>query len=325
MNELVAQIGRHGLALVFANAVAERIGMPVPALPALFVAGALSATGAISLAPLLAIAVLAPLAIDMIWYLLGRWHGERVVRFICRIALSPEACVRQTQALFARRGLGSLLYSKFVPGYSIVVLPLAGAARVPLLSFLVWDGLGNLLWAGSAVGLGYLFHDAVGRFLDAFRRLGLSAAVLALAALALLVTMKWWERRRFYKLLRLARISVEELRHLIDGGNPPAIVDVRTGRSYAMQHIPGALRMTLEEIGAHGERLARLPRDGEIVLYCNCPNEGSAASVARALMDRGFTRVRPLAGGLESWLAAGHPVEEDTIIELVSPLRVKAV
>jgi membrane protein DedA with SNARE-associated domain/rhodanese-related sulfurtransferase len=325
MNELVAQIGQHGLALVFVNAMGERVGMPVPALPALFVAGALSATGAIGVLPLLAIAVSVPLGIDLIWYLLGRWRGERVVRFICRIALSPAACVRQTEALFARRGLVSLLYSKFVPGYSIVVLPLAGAARVPLFSFLVWDGLGNLLWAGSAVGLGYLFHGAVGRFLDAFQRLGLSAAVIAVAALALLVAMKWWERRRFYKLLRLARISVEELRGLIADGNPPAVVDVRTGRSYAAQHIPGALRMTLEEIGSHGERLAALPRDGEIVLYCTCPNEASAASVARALMDRGFTRVRPLQGGLESWRAAGHPVEEDTLIELSSPRPAKAV
>jgi membrane protein DedA with SNARE-associated domain/rhodanese-related sulfurtransferase len=325
MSDLVAQIGRHGLALVFANAMAERIGMPVPALPALFVAGALSATGEISLLPLLAIAVLTPLAIDLGWYLLGRWRGERAVRFICRISLSPEACVRQTEALFARRGLGSLLYSKFVPGYSIVVLPLAGAARVPLLSFLAWDSLGNLIWASSAVGLGYLFHDAVGRFLAAFRRLGLGAGIATAAALAVLVAMKWWERRRFYKLLRLARISVEELRRLIDGGNPPAIVDVRTGRSFAAQHIPGALRMTLQEIGERGERLAALPLDGEIVLYCNCPNEASAASVARALMNRGFTRVRPLAGGFDSWLAAGHPVEEDTVVELASPLRVGAL
>jgi membrane protein DedA with SNARE-associated domain/rhodanese-related sulfurtransferase len=324
MSDLIAQIGRHGLALVFGNAILERVGMPVPALPALFVAGALSAGGTIALAPLLTIAVATPLAVDMLWYLLGWWRGERAVRLICRMALSQEACVRQTRALFDRRGLVSLLYSKFVPGYSIVVLPLAGAARVPLLSFLAWDGLGNLLWASSAVGLGYLFHGAVGRFLAAFQRLGMGAGVLALAAVALLVAMKWWERRRFYKLLRLARITVEELRQLIDDGKPPAIVDVRTGRFFAAQHIPGALRMTLDEIG-DGARLSTLPLDGEIVLYCTCPNEASAASVARALMDRGFTRVRPLAGGLESWRAAGHPVEEDTVIGMPSPLRVTAV
>jgi len=311
MDELIAQVGRHGLALVFANALAERVGVPVPALPALFVAGALSATGLIRVLPLLAIAVATPLVVDFAWFLLGRWRGERAVRSICRFALSPEGCERSTQALFARRGLASLLYSKFVPGYSIVVLPLAGAARVPLLLFLLWDSLGNLVWAGSAVALGFVFHGAVGRMLAVLHRLGVWAVVLAVAALALVTAMKWWERRRFYKLLRLARIDVQELRRLIDEGKAPAIVDVRTTRSYAAQHIPGARRMTLEEVD---RKLAELPRDGEIVLYCTCPNEASAARVARVLMDRGFTRVRPLEGGLDCWIEAGLPVEEETMV-----------
>jgi membrane protein DedA with SNARE-associated domain/rhodanese-related sulfurtransferase len=311
MDELITQFGRHGLTLVFANAILERIGVPVPALPLLFVAGALSATGVVGILPLLAVAVAAPLAVDLGWFLLGAWQGERTVRFICRIALSPEGCVRQTKALFSRRGLASLLYSKFVPGYSIVVLPLAGAARVPLLQFLLWDVAGNLLWAGSAIGLGFLFHDAVGRILVDLHRLGIWAVVIGAGALALVIAMKWWERRRFYKLLRLARIGVDELRQLIEGGSPPAIVDVRTTRSYAAQHIHGALRMTLEEVD---DKLAALPRDGEIVLYCTCPNEASAARVARVLMDRGFTRVRPLEGGLGSWLDAGLAVDEETVV-----------
>jgi membrane protein DedA with SNARE-associated domain/rhodanese-related sulfurtransferase len=310
MDELIAQVGRHGLALVFANALLERVGVPVPALPALFVAGALSATGLIPALPLLIIAVATPLAVDFGWFLLGRWRGERAVRSICRFALSPEGCQRSTQALFARRGMASLLYSKFVPGYSIVVLPLAGAASVPIHLFLVWDLLGNLLWAGSAVSLGALFHGTVGRVLAFLHRLGVWAVVAAVAGLALAVAMKWWERRRFYKLLRLARISVQELRRLIDDGSPPAIVDVRTTRSFAAQHIPGALRMTIAEVD---EQLANLPRDREIVLYCTCPNEASAARVARVLMDRGFTRVRPLEGGLDCWIAEGLPVEEETM------------
>jgi membrane protein DedA with SNARE-associated domain/rhodanese-related sulfurtransferase len=311
MDELIAQVGRHGLALVFANALLERVGVPVPALPALFVAGALSATGLIPALPLLIIAVATPLAVDFGWFLLGRWRGERAVRSICRFALSPEGCQRSTQALFARRGMASLLYSKFVPGYSIVVLPLAGAASVPIHLFLVWDLLGNLLWAGSAVSLGALFHGTVGRVLAFLHRLGVWAVVAAVAGLALAVAMKWWERRRFYKLLRLARISVQELRRLLEGGEPPAIVDVRTTRSFAATHIPGALRMTLDEVDS---QLAALPRDREIVLYCTCPNEASAARVARVLMDRGFTRVRPLEGGLDSWLAAGLAVEEETVV-----------
>jgi rhodanese-related sulfurtransferase len=69
--------------------------------------------------------------------------------------------------------------------------------------------------------------------------------------------------------------------------------------------------MTIDEVD---EQLANLPRDREIVLYCTCPNEASAARVARVLMDRGFTRVRPLEGGLDCWIEAGLPVDEETMV-----------
>jgi rhodanese-related sulfurtransferase len=52
-----------------------------------------------------------------------------------------------------------------------------------------------------------------------------------------------------------------------------------------------------------------LPRDREIIVYCTCPNEASAAQVAKILMNSGFTKVRPLHGGLEAWIAAGYEVE----------------
>ena len=49
--------------------------------------------------------------------------------------------------------------------------------------------------------------------------------------------------------------------------------------------------------------------DGLIVVYCACPNEASAARIAKMLKARGFTRVRPLAGGIEDWVKAGHRIE----------------
>jgi len=59
------------------------------------------------------------------------------------------------------------------------------------------------------------------------------------------------------------------------------------------------------------ERQVRsLPRDREIILYCNCPNEASAAQAAKVLLNQGFRQVRPLRGGLDAWIAAGYAVEE---------------
>jgi membrane protein DedA with SNARE-associated domain len=265
MEQLVAQLGRHGLAWIFGNIFVERLGAPLPAWPVIFLAGAVSRRGGLSLAALLAVALGTAMTLDFAWFLVGRWQGLRVLRAICRLSLAPEACVRQTEALFARRGVLSLLFAKFIPGYTLLVLPLAGASAMPAGAFLLWDGLGCLLWAGSAAAAGFVFHRAVGRILGWLSALGTWALVLLGAGLLLAMASKWWQRRRFYKLLRLARIGVEELRGLLAGGDPPALVDVRTHPSYRMRHIPGALRLSLSELD---DKLATLPRDRELVLYC---------------------------------------------------------
>jgi rhodanese-related sulfurtransferase len=58
-----------------------------------------------------------------------------------------------------------------------------------------------------------------------------------------------------------------------------------------------------------GRHIADLPRDRDIVVYCTCPNEASAARVAKILINHGFKKVRPLHGGLDAWVAAGHPLD----------------
>ena len=50
----------------------------------------------------------------------------------------------------------------------------------------------------------------------------------------------------------------------------------------------------------------------EVILYCACPNEASAAAVAKKLMRAGFRRVRPLKGGIDAWIAKGYLVEQAT-------------
>ena len=60
-----------------------------------------------------------------------------------------------------------------------------------------------------------------------------------------------------------------------------------------------------ESLRQHG-LLERL--DDEVIVYCACPNEASAAAVAKRLMQAGFATVRPLGGGMEAWQAAGYPI-----------------
>lgn len=267
MEEIVARLIEYGLLIVFANVFLEQIGMPIPALPTLVVAGALTARDRMDLIAVLAVALTASVLADTVWFLLGRWQGHRILRTVCRLSLSPDSCVRGTEDLFERAGMPSLLYAKFIPGYSTIAPPLAGAMGNTIGSFILWDALGSLLWIGSGVAVGILFHRAIDRALAYLETLGYWAAGVIGVVLLLVVLAKWWQRRRVRKLLELARITVDELKRLLDAGEAPQIVDVRNRSAplHDPRRIPGALRMTIDEIDA---KLGELPRNREIVLYC---------------------------------------------------------
>lgn len=297
-------IERHGLALVFANVLLEQVGLPIPAVPTLIVCGALAAEGRISAAAVLGLAFLACKIGDGLWFVAGRLYGRRVLRFLCGISLSPDSCVRQTQTQFERWGGVALVAAKFIPGLSTVAPPLAGAMRYGWVRFTLLNSLGILVWAGVAIGAGMLFHAQVSALLVRLEDLGRAAVALIVAVLCAYVAFKWWERRRLYKILRVARITVAELRKLMGEARKPVIVDLRAQLpGDELRSIPGAIFMDLAEV--RGGR-SGLPLDNDIVFFCDCPNEASAASAAKGLMDLGYTRVRPLLGGLDAWIAAGY-------------------
>ncbi|MFI5120031.1 MAG: VTT domain-containing protein [Thermoanaerobaculia bacterium] len=267
MNELTTLILRYGVGFVFLNVLVEQLGIPVPAVPTLLVAGALAADGKLQFGTLLAAVMVATVAADTVWFLLGRRYGQKVLKTLCRVSLSPDSCVRQTEGLFDTYGLASLLFAKFIPGYSTVAPPLAGAAGAPLPRFLLFTAGGTLLWSGSALALGVLFHGAIERALSFLANLGGGALVLLGAALVLYIAVKWTQRRRFYKFLRMARIRAADLRRLMDEGKAPLIVDVRSHNARARdpRRIPGAIVVDILQLD---EKISHLPTDREIVLYC---------------------------------------------------------
>jgi membrane protein DedA with SNARE-associated domain/rhodanese-related sulfurtransferase len=297
-----------GLGFVFLNVLAQQLGLPVPVVPTLLVAGAVAASGRMSGSAIYALAVAACVIADSTWYTAGRRFGGRVMSLLCRVSLSPDSCVSRTQGAFERWGPKALLVAKFVPGLALIAPPLAGATRMEFGRFLVFSVLGATLWVGAALAAGALLRTWIERILPQAAQVGGSAALVLLALLAAYVGYRWWERRRFLAALDMARISVEELRRQIEEGAAPVIVDVRssTAQTIERHRIPGAVHVPVQDAARH---LSELPRDREIILYCSCPNEASAARVARLLMNHGFRRVRPLKGGLEAWIEAGYTVE----------------
>jgi membrane protein DedA with SNARE-associated domain/rhodanese-related sulfurtransferase len=301
MAQLSHLIQSYGVLIVFATVLLEQIGLPIPAFPVLIIAGALAVDGGANWPLYLAASVLACLISDFFWFRAGRYYGKRILRLLCRISLSPDSCVSQTEDNFSRWGAKSLVVAKFIPGFNTIAPPLAGAMGTTTQRFLWLSVAGGLLWSGVGMGLGAWFHDSVDDVIAWFETLGSTALMIVGALLALFVLLKYIERKRNLGAAEMPRITMDELRSLLEAGHDPLIVDARSVTARQLEEgIPGALVYG----DAAPERLmATLDRDRHIVVYCSCPNDVTAAQVAKTFLDNGFHRARPLRGGLEAWQA----------------------
>jgi membrane protein DedA with SNARE-associated domain len=268
MEELTALLAQHGLALVFVNVLLTQGGLPVPAVPILIVAGAFVSQGQIALAPLVLATVAASLIGDTLWYFSGRRYGYRVLRTLCRVAIEPDSCVKQTETIFERWGAPSLILAKYIPGFSTVAPPLAGTMRLGLPAFLAYSAVGALLWAGLPIVLGAVFHTEVESALGWLESMGAGAAAVIAAVVLLYAGIKAVERYLLIRFLRMVRISVDELRDLLRQDVKPVVLDVRsvTARKLDPRRIPGAIPV---DIAAPQAALAAVPPDRDVIVYCS--------------------------------------------------------
>lgn len=304
MTQAILQlIAEHGLSVVFLNVLIEQAGAPIPSYPILVITGALLTSSHYSALTLLMVAVLGALLADIAWYWAGQRYGRKVLSMLCRISLSPDSCIRQTESIYIRWGAPSLMLAKFIPGFASIASVLAGTVGTPKRSFLLYDAIGAALWAGSAIFLGSLFSSAVDELLRIIISLGVFGGLLLLTALLFFIANKWWQRKRFIKSLCMERISVDELNTILHSDQHPLIVDVRSALAQANGRIPGAITLSPNHIELNTSSNA------EVIVYCDCPNDASAAVVSQQLMQKGYGRVRPLAGGIEAWVKAGYHIE----------------
>ena len=296
-------IETYGLWVVFLCVLLDQGGLPVPAYPAMIVTSALAFDAHESVIPILIVATLASLISDLLWFEGGRRFGAALLRLMCRLSLSPDNCVGQTRRIYSRWGAPSLVAAKFVPGFAALATTLAGQSGTSMKRFVVYDAIGAALWASGAIVLGVVFHSAVNDVLDELSSLGRYALVVLVGAVIAFALSKWWKRRQFLQAHRMERIGIDELKALMDSGNKPTILDVRTVAAREQDGWISGDRI------AHDVTDLPLAPDLEVVVYCDCPNEASAAVFARKLKAKGFVHVRPLAGGLEAWRAKGYPMD----------------
>jgi rhodanese-related sulfurtransferase len=223
---------------------------------------------------------------------------------MCKLSLEPDSCVSGTERVFMRFGTRVLMFAKFVPGLGAVVTAMSGVVGASLVGFVAYDLIGATVWAGAGVAIGSIFHDAVESVFTELATLGRIGVLLVLSVLAAFLSLKVWRRHQFLRELRMSRISVQELSRLRAERQTLLLIDARSVDSRARDGvIPGAMAF---------ERLTQGPEqrhEGEVVVYCSCPNEATSARLAKRLMTMGFHPVRPLAGGIHAWQDAGFAVE----------------
>ena len=299
MSKLIILIQTYGLLVVFGTVLLEQIGLPIPAFPILIVAGALAVDGDISWQLCLAVSVAACLISDFFWFRAGRFYGKRILTLLCKISLSADQCVNQTEEKFRLHGAKSLVVAKFIPGFNTIAPPLAGAMGVSTGRFLAYSVAGGLLWSGVGIAVGAVFHNSVDDVLELFDTMGSTALMVLLVALAAFILYKYLERRRVRRASAVERIGMDELVSLIEQGASPLLIDARSTMAQQLEAaIPGAVLFNACDAEV---LLAAVDRDRHIVVYCNCPNDVTAAQVAKQLITNGFHRARPLHGGLDAW------------------------
>lgn len=309
LHDLVEQ---YGPALIFVNVLAASLGLPVPAMPSLVLFGAMAAMhpGSVGtqLMPVLILSIFATLIGDSAWYLAGRVYGGNTLKAICRLSLSRDTCVKKTERFFGRWGVRVLAVAKFVPGLAIVSIPMAGAMGTRYRTFLTYDSIGAALWSGTGLIIGALFAEQIDMLFAAAGRLGRTAGLVAVALLLLYGTYRWVRRRQLISKLAYARMEIDELASLVAAGNTPVLFDIRSHEKRKLDPfvIPGSQFADERQLEAI---IAAYPRDQKMVIYCSCPNEISAAWMAKQLNGAGFSDVLPLRGGMEAWRDSGKPVE----------------
>jgi membrane protein DedA with SNARE-associated domain len=257
---------RHGYAVLSLWVLAEQGAFPVPSAPLLLAAGALIHAGRLGFSPAILCCLVAALIADTIWFELGRHRGRQVLRLVCRLSLEPDSCVRQTENAFLKYGMRSLLVAKFVPGLNTVAAPLAGHSGSSYLRFALYDSAGAVLWSGAYLSAGYLFSEQLEKVVGYASHMGSSLILLVAGLFAAWIGWKWTERRRFLRHLEVARITPAELQQRLTASEEIFIIDLRAGLAGEPPLIPGAVRISPEELDARGREI---PRDREIILFCS--------------------------------------------------------
>jgi len=314
MGWAAAWVAGHGYIAVGVILFLSSLGLPMPVVVTMLLAGAAAHAGKLSIVHLFLLGVLVENIGATLMYLAGRATGWWLLGRLCRLTMDPEVCIFRSADFFYEKGARTLLIARFVPGLNSMAPPLAGSLHMRPFRFWRMDVVGAMLHCAAWMGLGFLLSPFLLKITNALAVVG--HVVLGVVALAALGYAAAWVvvaiKGRKYS--QVARVTAEEVLERLENptlDRPVVIADVRSHGYYdpGMQRIKNSIRVEpsrlLPELEALRETLAP---ECEIYVYCSCLRDATSARIAHMLNERG-NNVRVIQGGLKAWTKAGFPME----------------
>lgn len=312
MDTLIELVQAYGLWMIFLITLLQSVGLPLPAFAILIVTAAVTPPDVATVIPLIVTGTLGTLTGDIVLYFTGKKFGTGILGKLCRISLSPDSCVKSSGDIFNRYGPPSLTVVKFIPGLSTLAPVVAGVYAMPLFSFIAFSLIAGAVYSVAAVSLGVLFRHEIGSLITTLTKFGKFGVLIIIIAFAFYLLAKWLQRYYLIRQFKTDRVTVGDLHELIKERSGAVIFDARPA-DQRIKHgfIPGSIPISDNNIKEFAVLYAA---QDEIIVYCSCPNEITAARYAQKLRRSGLKRIRPLLGGLDEWAKSGGNIAFDEII-----------
>lgn len=195
MNNITQFLIEHGTPILFGVVLVEQVGLPLPLVPWLLAAGALAAAGEMNPVAAITVTALACLIADSAWFYIGRRNGKRVLNWLGRMSLDPTGA-RRSEGFLTRHAATGLLGAKFLGWVGMLIPPLAGTTGMSFRRFLIFDGVGSLLYSSSGIILGIVFSKELHQGMALLNRLGVGVCGLVLIVIFGYIAFKLFRWRR---------------------------------------------------------------------------------------------------------------------------------
>lgn len=170
----------------------ENAGIPVPGETILLLASFMAySEHELQLSWIILVATIAATLGDNLGFALGYYGGRPLLARYQSIFRIRNATIERGESLFAKYGVVTVFFARFVFGMRIITGPLAGVLRMPWRKFLVSNFLGAAVWVSVISAAGYLF----GRHWQRLQR-DLERFDILVVAVVVVVAAFWWWRSR---------------------------------------------------------------------------------------------------------------------------------